>query len=175
MSLLSFMSFIVVVGLIVFTKTHLVDNPGTFKPEVKSQQTDRGTSRPLDLLPSSHISPLSSPGPTVVPSPTSTSRINIRTDSPSDSKKSMKLVYPGSWRINQSGNVEQYETQDAGDNVYNWYKNEIQKLSFTVRTNVKTIANDTFKAVIQAENKDAIIKVTIDREESGTKTLITVE
>ena len=128
--------------------------------------------------PSPSASPSASPHASSTPNASSsvhvsegTSKINISVDSTDGNKSHIQIVYPGS--TNTGGNT--YETSASGDSVYDWYKNELNSRSFSIRNNVKTKANDKFKAILQGVNGDSSIKVNIDQENASAKTRITLE
>ncbi len=151
---------------------------------IKNQLVNDSQKNTVSPTPIASMTPSPSPvsSPTAKPSvsssnssqPTSSgsSKIEIHTDINSESKPGELLIYPGA---STSGDDKNYQTGDSGDTVYTWYKQELEKRSFQIRNNVRTQRNDNFKAVLQAISANAEIKITIDQENSSSKTLITIE
>ncbi len=101
------------------------------------------------------------------------SNIDIRVDTKIDNSTpgSEKIIYPGA--NSTGGNT--YETDAPGDMVYDWYKSELSSRSYQIRNNVRTKANEKFKAILQGVSNSTSIKVTIDQENTSAKTNILVE
>ena len=116
------------------------------------------------------VAPSTLPKPTSLPSSPITIKVETQTGSTSTSQK---LVYPGAKQV--SGQENKYETSEAGETVYNWYKEEMEKEAYQIRTNVKAKANEKFKGVLQGVLNNAGIKVQIDQENSSSKTIIVLE
>lgn len=122
-------------------------------------------------MPTPIISP---PKSTISPAAKSESAkidINVDANLTNTPVASEKIVYPGA--SSRGGN--NYETADAGDRVYDWYKKELSSRSYQIRTNVKTQANEKFKAILQGVAHNNALKVTIDQENTDTTTRIVLE
>lgn len=166
MSWLTITAIVVFVGYAVFTRTsgNVPSSPDSTEatPEIVFDETL-----------TENESPGPSPLPAVSPTPqVGGANIDISVDSNiSGNKQSISLVYPGA---NKTGdNV--FETSDSGDQVYDWYKSQMEQKNFNIRNNVRTKANDKFKAVLQGESARETLKVTIDQESSSAKTTIRLE
>ena len=134
--------------------------------EVSSQATPVGTPSSTPV-----ISPQkTSPSPTVK---SGSSKIDISVDARLGNSipASEKIVYPGA--VQTGGNS--YETETDGNAVYDWYKSELGKRTYQIRNNVKTSANEKFKAILQAVSGNSSIKVTLDQENTASKTHIVLE
>lgn len=156
MPFLTLIAFIIVVGVGIFRA-----NPEA-KEEVAGAVNEATSSPSLSPIPATPKS-----------SPTNKATINIKVDANVDGKTptSVALIYPGASFV--SGST--YQTNDSGSKVYEWYKNELGNRSYNIRTNVKTQANDKFKAVLAGASQTSSIKVTIDQENSSSSTTITLE
>lgn len=169
MQLVTLVAVVVFIGyaLVFRSNSHRVKPPPAF-PEVIGETDAIST-------PSPTAGPLSSPqvSSSSEPPASSQSRIKINVDTNIDdtTPASDKIVYPGA--VATGGNS--YETDADGDSVYNWYKEELGKRSYQIRSNVRTKANEKFKAVLQGVSGNLSIKVTIDQENSDAKTKITLE
>lgn len=169
MQLVTLVAVVVFIGYaLVFRSNYRRTQPPTATPEVIGETNDAST-------PSPTAGPLSSPQVSSSPKPpaSSQSRIKINVDTKIDdtTPASDKIVYPGA--VATGGNS--YETDADGDSVYNWYKEELTKRSYQIRNNVRTKANEKFKAVLQGVSGNVSIKVTIDQESSDAKTKILLE
>lgn len=166
MSYLTIAAVIIFVGYSMYARIHTKpsDAPSS-SPQVISETDEK-----------ENLEKQESPSPraTVVPNPTpiasANSQIKIKVDS-TDGKKTEELIFP---QAIKTGN-NQYSTDKSGEEVYNWYKEEMQKRSYQIRNNVKTRANEKFKAVLQGVSSSSSLKVTIDQENSKSKTIITLE
>ena len=103
---------------------------------------------------------------------TGNSTIDIKVDTKANKTSTSELlVYPSAASL--GGN--KYETDVDGDAVYEWYYAQLENKSYSIRNNIKTRANDKFKAVIQGVSDSSSIKITIEKENSTSKTIITLE
>jgi len=159
-------AIVVFVGYAVFTRV----TGNTPQPQSSVKETPEIV---FNETPSDEPSP--KPTPSTEPAVTPVvggANIDISVDSNiSQDKQTMKLVYPQATKV--SDNV--YETSDSGDQVYEWYKSQMEQKNFNIRNNVRTKANDKFKAVLQGESATESFKVTIDQESASAKTSIRVE
>ena len=166
MSPLTILALIVFVGYTLFTRfsPHTPTTPKS-SPQVWGEETEATESAIA----------VASPKTSSIPAATASSKshidIKVDTNSGNANAATEKLVYPGASKIGDN----LYETNADGDTVYSWYKAELDKRSFQIRNNVRTKANDKFKAVLQGVSGNTSIKVTIDQENSGAKTKITLE
>lgn len=126
--------------------------------------------------------PISSPSPTANPTPqasvtttTGNTTVKIQVDTNSSGSSDRSIVYPGASKQSESGASVIYETSASGDEVYDWYKSQLESKNYQIRNNVRTKANDKFKGVLQGVGGDTSIKVTIDQESASAKTVITLE
>lgn len=96
------------------------------------------------------------------------SNINIKVDD-LFGKSSQKFIYPGATKITDN----QYQTGEVGEIVYSWYKQELESKAFQIRNNVKTRANDQFKAVLQAiSDSGEVVSVRIEQADKSSQTQI---
>jgi hypothetical protein len=162
MHLLTLIASIVFIGYAV-----LVRIP---QPEVIGDTDNLEVSPTPQTSPMASISLKSSPRSSPV---TGKSNIDIKVDTKLDNtvSGSEKIVYPGAKSI--GGNI--YETDADGDAVYEWYKSELGKRSYQIRNNVRTKANEMFKAILQGVSNSVSIKVMIDQENASAKTKIVIE
>lgn len=169
------MPILTVIAIVIFAGYAIYTRVYTSPP--KLQNSADGTVLSTDTTqssPSPAVSPKVSPSPTAKTSVSSgTSKIDIKVDSTigNTTPTSEKIVYPGASQV--GGN--RYETATDPDAVYNWYKGELEKRTFQIRNNVKTRANDKFKAILQGVAGSISIKVTIEQENAGAKTVMTLE
>ena len=173
MPILTILFIVIVVGLSVVTNIHPQQTtpPSPSSSPVLMGETDVAQSSPQVA------SPKPSTNPSLVPSPQSSpssvksgkSSVSIKIDSTLRGSPET-IIYPGA--SNTGGNS--YQTSDSGDAVYSWYKSEIEKRGYNIRNNVKTRSNELFEAQITGESKDHSIKVIINQENAGAKTLITL-
>ncbi len=166
MPLVTIVAIVIFVGYAVFTR--LSDNIPQEQTEVKQtpeivfQETVNPSTFPS---PATSVSPLATPA-------VGGANIDISVDANiSSDKQTITLVYPGATKIGDNT----YETTDSGDMVYDWYKDQMVQKNFQIRNNVKTRANDKFKAVLQGESATESLKVTIDQESKSAKTQIKLE
>lgn len=82
---------------------------------------------------------------------------------------SNQFIYPGS-TLASSGT---YTTPDSYLSVVDWYKSQIEKNKFNIKTTVNTTSNGNSKAVIQASGASGRIDVTITRSATDPFTTIT--
>jgi len=170
MPFLTIASIVVIISYAIYSRvnTDISQKHPTQEPEVLSE-TDQ-----ITPTPTSTPQPTTRPTTTAVPSK---AKIDVQVNSQLNgvAPTPEKLVYPGTNKIRTDGSAEIYETDADGDTVYNWYKSEFDKRSYNIRNNVRTKANDKFKAVLQGVSESSSLKVTIDQENAGAKTIITVE
>lgn len=150
------------IAIIIFVGYVVLLRGSNFFQSEKTANTENIAGETSVQTPSNSPSITPSVFPTISPKPI--------TSSSSSSPSSQKFIYPGA-----DGQGSHYQTNDAGDTVYNWYKAEMEKNTYQIRTNVKTRANDKFKAVLQGASGNDSFKVTIDQENSSAKTVITIE
>lgn len=164
---LVFISTVVLVQaeIINFKKTPPVISP---TPEASVEASPSAS-----ITASASPNPLSSPHkntPKPTPKASANAQINIKVDAVKG-MSTEKLIYPGAHAVN----ANTYETNDAPDVVYTWYKSEFDKRQFQIRNNVKTQANEVFKAVLQGVSGNTSLKVTIERNKEGAPVTITLE
>ncbi len=172
MPFISVLAVIVLIGYITVTGLQArqqKSNPSP-TPQVESAVSEVDPTSNPSLVPSSSVTISPKPKPS---STTSDSQIKINVDTQigDTTSTSEKLIYSGA--VSVGGN--QYETSAGGNSVYDWYKIEMNKRSYQIRNNVKTQANDKFKAVLQGVSGSTSLKVTIDQENAAAKTIITLE
>lgn len=170
MPFLTIASIVVIISYAIYSRvnTDTSQNKTSQEPEILSEEVQAVT-------PTLSTSPTQDP--TSAPKPTTAAKIDVQVDSNLNgvAPTSEKLVYPGSAKVRTDGSAQIYESNADGDTVYNWYKSEFDKRSYNIRNNVRTKANDKFKAVLQGVSQLSSLKVTIDQENAGAKTIITVE
>lgn len=169
------MSYLTIIALVVFVgySVYARVQSKNYKPPSSNQQVMSETSIATPD-PSPSLSPSSSVSsniPTPKPSASSKSQINIKVDDVDQNKNRDILIYPNATKIGDN----KYETTSSGDEVYNWYKSEMQKRSYQIRNNVKTRANEIFEAVVQGVSTNTALKVTIKQENNNSKTILTLE
>ena len=103
------------------------------------------------------------------------SNISINVGNPNGAVNSEKLIFPGAIFVKNEGSKSIYETSTDADTVYNWYVAEMEKRSFAIRNKIKTKANEKVKAVVSGSSVTASMNVTLDQENTGSKTQITLE
>lgn len=173
MPLITIAAVVVFIGYAIFVRV-----------DTKSQNTDPSPTpdaSPIVIDERSEASP--TPNPTVISTPqastitttTGNSTIKIQVDTNSNSLGDRSIVYPGASKQSESSSSVVYETTASGDEVYDWYKSQLESKNYQIRNNVRTKANDKFKGVLQGVGGDTSIKVTIDQESSSSKTVITLE
>lgn len=168
MPLLTIASIVVIISYAIYSRVNTDISPKQPEPEVLSD---------VDQAATPTLSPSPTLAPTSTPKPNTPAKIDVQVDSNLNSVKltSEKLVYPGANKVRIDGSAEIYETDADGDTVYNWYKSEFDKRSYNIRNNIRTKANDKFKAVLQGVSESSSLKVSIDQESAGAKTIIAVE
>lgn len=169
MQLFTLVAVVIFIGYaLVFRSNYRRTQLPTATPEVIGETNVVSTPSPTAI-------PLSSTQISSTPKPSASSqsriKINVDTDVDDTTPASDKIIYPGA--VATGGNS--YETDADGDSVYNWYKEELGNRFYQIRNNVRTKANEKFKAVLQGVSGSISIKVTIDQENSSVKTKITVE
>lgn len=173
------MPFLSVLAVVVFTG-YVLYAQVTHKPDLP-QQVIESPDIPVFSEPSPSSSESATATATASLSPRPRPTVSISTDkSAIDIKVDMKtnnssiselIVYPGASSL--GGN--KFESETDGDAVYDWYYTQLQNRSFNIRNNIKTRANDKFKAVLQGVSNTSSIKITIEKENSASKTKITLE
>lgn len=172
MPILTLIAVVIVVGYAVFYRLD-AQSPSKIQPTPQiSQNTQDVAGDTTSPLPQTS----SPPSTSLEQKSVGGADIDIKVDTNiPDKQTSIRLIYPGAVHVKSEGNSNYYETGDGGDSVYDWYKTEMEKREFNIRNNVKTRANDKFKAVIQGVSATESLKVTIDQENSSAKTTITLE
>lgn len=97
------------------------------------------------------------------------SQINITVDTSSTNANQLLLIYPEANKIEDN----KYETKSSGDDVFSWYKSELEKKGFHLNNQVRAKANDQFKGVLQGTNDSTSISVHIEQVDSASSTYIT--
>ncbi len=168
MPILTIITIIIFVGLAVFSrgKPNKTSSPAT-SPLVMGEVDEASASATPNPISTTSPKPSSTP---INSNSSNDSKISIHVDA-NTSGNHETIIYPGA--NNTGGNT--YQTTDSADAVYNWYVGELNKRSYNIRNNVKTRANDKFKAVLQGVSSSNSFKVTIDQENAGAKTIITIE
>jgi len=169
MPLLTIAVIVVFVGYSLLTNSGKApENTVTPTPEASSEATASATPSPVTLA-----SPRPAATPKATPETSQTlgdSRVNISVSTDDDKPTGEQLVYPGA-----NGGSGHYTSDADGEAVYNWYKSEMENRGYHVGNNVKTRANDLFKAVLQGSTSTNSLKVSITQENGGAKTEITLE
>lgn len=168
MPFLTIASIVVIISYAIYSRVNTDISPKQQEPEVLSD-VDQAATPTLSSSPTL--------APTSTPKPNTPAKIEVQVDSQLNgvASSSEKLIYPGATKVRTDGSTEIYESGADGDTVYNWYKSEFDKRSYNIRNNVRTKANDKFKAVLQGVSESSSLKVTIDQENAGAKTTITIE
>lgn len=172
------MSFVTIIAIIIFSGYALWS-------QVKTRDTQKNESSPQVMSETDTASPSATFEPIITPTPIASSKtspkpksspvsqgeskISITVDPPRNSTGE-KIVYPGA-----AHSAGKYETADSGEQVYEWYKSELEKRSYQIRNKVKTRANDKFKGVLQGINQNEGFTVTIDQENQTAKTTFILE
>ena len=119
-------------------------------------------------------SQMPSPGVSLRPIASASARIDIHIDTQTKTTTTKEpLIYPGGQKV--VGEENKYETRDTGETVYNWYKAEMEKQKYQIRTSIKTRANDTFKGVLQGVLGNSAFKVIIYQESASALTTLILE
>ena len=169
MPLVTILAVIVFVGYITVTGITARKNSSVPRPtsEVKSAVDETSPMPSASLVPSP--TPISSTKPkTSGSSPNSQIKIEVDTQLGNTTPSLVNIIYPSASQTN--GN--EYEVNERGATVYDWYKSEMSKRNYQIRNNVKTQANEKFKGVLQGVSGSSSLKVTIDQENYASKTVI---
>ena len=171
------MPILTIAVIVVFVGYSLLTNSGK-TPENTASPTPEASSE-VTATASPAVSPLVTTSPRPASSPKFTpnnaqtlgeSQVNISVSTDDNKPTGEQLIYPGA-----NGSSGHYTSDADGEAVYNWYKSEMENRGYHVGNNVKTRANDLFKAVLQGSASTNSLKVAITQENSGAKTEITIE
>lgn len=136
-----------------------VDQPADNQDEVLALETK--SAAPATLAPSETPSPTPSDAPKNTTNPTSTS-VNSSWQYPN-----CKIVSEGALMVCESG--------DSADEITKWYEQKVESMGYSVKSFVKTSANDNIKNVISAAGFGSEIKIKIAKAPEDSVVRIEVD
>ena len=170
------MPLLTIAVIVVFVGYSLLTNAGNKPQETNLPTPEASAEAAISASPSSSPNAMVSPRPAATPKATpdnsqtlGDSKINISVSTDDNKPIGEQLIYPGA-----NGSSGHYTSDADGEAVYSWYKSEMENRGYHVGNNVKTRANDLFKAVLQGSTSNNSLKVSIVQENSGAKTEITI-